>query len=64
MSVVPVFFLLPLRTLEEQQQAKPSTAVCEASGVATAPTYVDSPRKVSVYPVCVDPNELLQAFSF
>ncbi|XP_038574841.1 GATOR complex protein DEPDC5 isoform X9 [Micropterus salmoides] len=36
------------KTLEEQQQqqAKPSTAVCEASGVATAPTYVDSPRKL------------------
>ncbi|XP_038574840.1 GATOR complex protein DEPDC5 isoform X8 [Micropterus salmoides] len=39
------------KTLEEQQQqqAKPSTAVCEASGVATAPTYVDSPRKDAAF---------------
>uniref|UniRef100_A0A8D0AUJ9 DEP domain containing 5, GATOR1 subcomplex subunit n=1 Tax=Sander lucioperca TaxID=283035 RepID=A0A8D0AUJ9_SANLU len=37
------------KTLEEQQQAKPSTAVSDPSSVATAPTYVDSPRKVSIY---------------
>uniref|UniRef100_A0A7N8X1U7 DEP domain containing 5, GATOR1 subcomplex subunit n=1 Tax=Mastacembelus armatus TaxID=205130 RepID=A0A7N8X1U7_9TELE len=37
------------KTLEEQQQqTKPSTAVSDPSSVATAPTYVDSPRKVSV----------------
>uniref|UniRef100_A0A8C4GD83 DEP domain-containing protein n=1 Tax=Dicentrarchus labrax TaxID=13489 RepID=A0A8C4GD83_DICLA len=34
---------------EQQQQAKPSTATSDPSSVATAPTYVDSPRKVSVY---------------
>ncbi|XP_068594357.1 GATOR1 complex protein DEPDC5 isoform X5 [Cebidichthys violaceus] len=34
------------KCLEEQQQAKPSTAVSEPSSVATAPTYVDSPRKL------------------
>ncbi|MEQ2294190.1 GATOR complex protein depdc5, partial [Ameca splendens] len=34
------------KTLEEQQQSKPSTAVSDLSGVATAPTYVDSPRKL------------------
>ncbi|XP_028448315.1 GATOR complex protein DEPDC5 isoform X6 [Perca flavescens] len=34
------------KTLEEQQQAKPSTAVSDPSSVATAPTYVDSPRKL------------------
>nr|XP_046263694.1 GATOR complex protein DEPDC5 isoform X6 [Scatophagus argus] len=31
---------------QQQQQAKPSTAVSDPSGVATAPTYVDSPRKL------------------
>uniref|UniRef100_A0A8D0B5K1 DEP domain containing 5, GATOR1 subcomplex subunit n=1 Tax=Sander lucioperca TaxID=283035 RepID=A0A8D0B5K1_SANLU len=36
------------KTLEEQQQAKPSTAVSDPSSVATAPTYVDSPRKPAV----------------
>uniref|UniRef100_A0A8D0DF24 DEP domain containing 5, GATOR1 subcomplex subunit n=1 Tax=Sander lucioperca TaxID=283035 RepID=A0A8D0DF24_SANLU len=39
------------KTLEEQQQAKPSTAVSDPSSVATAPTYVDSPRKVSIYTI-------------
>uniref|UniRef100_A0A7N9AMG0 DEP domain containing 5, GATOR1 subcomplex subunit n=1 Tax=Mastacembelus armatus TaxID=205130 RepID=A0A7N9AMG0_9TELE len=40
------------KTLEEQQQqTKPSTAVSDPSSVATAPTYVDSPRKVSVVSV-------------
>ncbi|XP_054452420.1 GATOR complex protein DEPDC5 isoform X5 [Anoplopoma fimbria] len=34
------------KSLEEQQQAKPSTAVSEPSSVAAAPTYVDSPRKL------------------
>ncbi|KAM6920099.1 GATOR1 complex protein DEPDC5 isoform 6-T6 [Lycodopsis pacificus] len=34
------------KSLEEQQQAKPSTAVSEPSSIATAPTYVDSPRKL------------------
>ncbi|XP_044074667.1 GATOR complex protein DEPDC5 isoform X2 [Siniperca chuatsi] len=34
------------KTLDEhQQQAKPSTAVSDPSSIATAPTYVDSPRK-------------------
>ncbi|XP_042371986.1 GATOR complex protein DEPDC5-like, partial [Plectropomus leopardus] len=33
------------KTLEEQQQAKPSTAVSDPASVATASTYVDSPRK-------------------
>lgn len=33
------------KTVEEQQQSKPSTAVSDLSAVATAPTYVDSPRK-------------------
>uniref|UniRef100_A0A8D0B5J1 DEP domain containing 5, GATOR1 subcomplex subunit n=1 Tax=Sander lucioperca TaxID=283035 RepID=A0A8D0B5J1_SANLU len=41
------------KTLEEQQQAKPSTAVSDPSSVATAPTYVDSPRKVSIYTMCI-----------
>ncbi|KAM4728181.1 GATOR1 complex protein DEPDC5 isoform 4-T4 [Anableps anableps] len=35
------------KTLEEQQQqSKPPTAVSDLSGVAAAPTYVDSPRKL------------------
>ncbi|XP_036940501.1 GATOR complex protein DEPDC5 isoform X6 [Acanthopagrus latus] len=36
------------KTLDEQQQqqAKPSAAVSDLSNVATAPTYVDSPRKL------------------
>ncbi|KAL7387477.1 hypothetical protein ABVT39_024082 [Epinephelus coioides] len=39
------------KTLEEQQQqqqqqAKPSTAISDPASVATAPTYVDSPRKL------------------
>ncbi|XP_044074672.1 GATOR complex protein DEPDC5 isoform X7 [Siniperca chuatsi] len=35
------------KTLDEhQQQAKPSTAVSDPSSIATAPTYVDSPRKL------------------
>ncbi|XP_019122302.1 GATOR complex protein DEPDC5 isoform X7 [Larimichthys crocea] len=34
------------KTLDEQQQAKPSAAVTDVSTVATAPTYVDSPRKL------------------
>ncbi|XP_068594355.1 GATOR1 complex protein DEPDC5 isoform X3 [Cebidichthys violaceus] len=37
------------KCLEEQQQAKPSTAVSEPSSVATAPTYVDSPRKDAAF---------------
>uniref|UniRef100_A0A8D0AVN9 DEP domain containing 5, GATOR1 subcomplex subunit n=1 Tax=Sander lucioperca TaxID=283035 RepID=A0A8D0AVN9_SANLU len=37
------------KTLEEQQQAKPSTAVSDPSSVATAPTYVDSPRKDAAF---------------
>ncbi|XP_047224263.1 GATOR complex protein DEPDC5 isoform X2 [Girardinichthys multiradiatus] len=37
------------KTLEEQQQSKPSTAVSDLSGVATAPTYVDSPRKDAAF---------------
>ncbi|XP_034743793.1 GATOR complex protein DEPDC5 isoform X3 [Etheostoma cragini] len=36
------------KTLEEQQ-AKPSTAVTDPSSVATAPTYVDSPRKDAAF---------------
>ncbi|XP_030258764.1 GATOR complex protein DEPDC5 isoform X7 [Sparus aurata] len=31
---------------QQQQQVKPSTAVSDLSNVATAPTYVDSPRKL------------------
>lgn len=40
--------LFPIRTLEEQQQqqSKPSAAMSDLSCVATAPTFVDSPRKV------------------
>nr|XP_046263692.1 GATOR complex protein DEPDC5 isoform X5 [Scatophagus argus] len=34
---------------QQQQQAKPSTAVSDPSGVATAPTYVDSPRKDAAF---------------
>ncbi|TKS80391.1 GATOR complex protein DEPDC5 [Collichthys lucidus] len=34
------------KTLDEQQQVKPSAAVTDVSTVATAPTYVDSPRKL------------------
>ncbi|XP_070700515.1 GATOR1 complex protein DEPDC5 isoform X5 [Pempheris klunzingeri] len=34
------------RTLEEQQQAKPATAVSDPPSVVTAPIYVDSPRKL------------------
>ncbi|KAI3374481.1 hypothetical protein L3Q82_006306 [Scortum barcoo] len=34
------------RTLDEQQQAKPSAAISDAPSVATASTYVDSPRKL------------------
>ncbi|XP_068455837.1 GATOR1 complex protein DEPDC5 isoform X2 [Clinocottus analis] len=37
------------KSLEEQQQAKPSTATSEPSSVATAPTYVDSPRKDTTF---------------
>ncbi|KAM4556599.1 GATOR1 complex protein DEPDC5 isoform 3-T3 [Fundulus diaphanus] len=38
------------KTLEEQQQqSKPSTAVSDLSGVATALTYVDSPRKDAAF---------------
>ncbi|XP_054452418.1 GATOR complex protein DEPDC5 isoform X4 [Anoplopoma fimbria] len=37
------------KSLEEQQQAKPSTAVSEPSSVAAAPTYVDSPRKDAAF---------------
>ncbi|KAM6920098.1 GATOR1 complex protein DEPDC5 isoform 5-T5 [Lycodopsis pacificus] len=37
------------KSLEEQQQAKPSTAVSEPSSIATAPTYVDSPRKDAAF---------------
>uniref|UniRef100_A0A3B4X875 DEP domain containing 5, GATOR1 subcomplex subunit n=1 Tax=Seriola lalandi dorsalis TaxID=1841481 RepID=A0A3B4X875_SERLL len=48
------------KTLEEQQQqTKPSAAVSDPSNVATAPTYVDSPRKVRVLSVCVDQNKWL-----
>ncbi|XP_034411623.1 GATOR complex protein DEPDC5 isoform X7 [Cyclopterus lumpus] len=37
------------KSLEDQQQAKPSTAASEPSSVATAPTYVDSPRKDAAF---------------
>ncbi|KAM4728179.1 GATOR1 complex protein DEPDC5 isoform 2-T2 [Anableps anableps] len=38
------------KTLEEQQQqSKPPTAVSDLSGVAAAPTYVDSPRKDAAF---------------
>uniref|UniRef100_A0A671TV52 DEP domain containing 5, GATOR1 subcomplex subunit n=1 Tax=Sparus aurata TaxID=8175 RepID=A0A671TV52_SPAAU len=48
---------------QQQQQVKPSTAVSDLSNVATAPTYVDSPRKVSVCSLCVYQNYfLLQQF--
>lgn len=70
-SVLTTFCLLHVRTLDEQQQqqqqqqVKPSTAVSDLSNVATAPTYVDSPRKVSVCSLCVYQNYfLLQQFSF
>lgn len=54
-----VFFLLLVRTLEEQQQqTKPSAAVSDPLSVATAPTYVDSPRKVSIVSMYVDQNKL------
>lgn len=40
-----------VRTIDEQQQqAKPLTSVSDQSAVATAATYVDSPRKVSAAP--------------
>uniref|UniRef100_A0A671TVF9 DEP domain containing 5, GATOR1 subcomplex subunit n=1 Tax=Sparus aurata TaxID=8175 RepID=A0A671TVF9_SPAAU len=57
--------LLEMETLDEQQQqqqqqqVKPSTAVSDLSNVATAPTYVDSPRKVSVCSLCVYQNYFL-----
>ncbi|KAM6990269.1 GATOR1 complex protein DEPDC5 isoform 4-T4 [Tautogolabrus adspersus] len=35
------------KTLEEQQQAKPQTTVSDLTSVATAPTYVDSPRRLA-----------------
>ncbi|XP_030258763.1 GATOR complex protein DEPDC5 isoform X6 [Sparus aurata] len=34
---------------QQQQQVKPSTAVSDLSNVATAPTYVDSPRKDAAF---------------
>ncbi|XP_030607511.1 GATOR complex protein DEPDC5 isoform X3 [Archocentrus centrarchus] len=39
------------KTLEEQQQqqAKPSAAVSDPASLATAPTYVDSPRKDAAF---------------
>ncbi|XP_070700514.1 GATOR1 complex protein DEPDC5 isoform X4 [Pempheris klunzingeri] len=37
------------RTLEEQQQAKPATAVSDPPSVVTAPIYVDSPRKDAAF---------------
>ncbi|XP_068195944.1 GATOR1 complex protein DEPDC5 isoform X2 [Antennarius striatus] len=37
------------KTLEEQQLAKPLSAVSDSSIVATAPTYVDSPRKDAAF---------------
>ncbi|KAM8727906.1 GATOR1 complex protein DEPDC5 isoform 4-T4 [Acanthopagrus schlegelii] len=39
------------KTLDEQQQqqAKPSAAISDLSNVATAPTYVDSPRKDAAF---------------
>uniref|UniRef100_A0A7N6AV68 DEP domain-containing protein n=1 Tax=Anabas testudineus TaxID=64144 RepID=A0A7N6AV68_ANATE len=47
------------KTLEEQQQqTKPSAAISDPSNVTTAPTYVDSPRKVSGFSECVDHNKL------
>lgn len=39
--------LLPLRTLDEQQAAKPPAPVSDPSSVATNLTYLDSPRKVN-----------------
>lgn len=39
--------VLGVRTLEEQ--AKPSAAVSDPANVTTAPTYVDSPRKVRMF---------------
>ncbi len=61
-SVLSAFSLLPLRTLDEQQQAKPSAVISDASSVATAPTYVDSPRKVSICSMCVYQKELFSLF--
>lgn len=55
------FLLLPCRTLDEQQQqqqAKPPTAITDPSSVATALTYVDSPRKVSFCSSCASQNKL------
>uniref|UniRef100_A0A8D3EDA9 DEP domain-containing protein n=1 Tax=Scophthalmus maximus TaxID=52904 RepID=A0A8D3EDA9_SCOMX len=47
------------KTLEEQQQTKPPAAVSDPTTVtATAPTYVDSPRKVRLCSVLVDQNGL------
>uniref|UniRef100_A0A3Q4BZZ3 DEP domain-containing protein n=1 Tax=Mola mola TaxID=94237 RepID=A0A3Q4BZZ3_MOLML len=43
---------------EQQQQTKPLTAIGEPSSVATAPTYVDSPRKVSIFLAHVYQNKL------
>ncbi|XP_020502676.1 GATOR1 complex protein DEPDC5 isoform X3 [Labrus bergylta] len=37
------------KTLEEQQQAKPQTTVGDLTSVATAPTYVDSPRRDAAF---------------
>lgn len=66
--LMAAFFLLPVRTMEEQQQqqqqTKPSAAVNDSSNVSTAPTYVDSPRKVSSSAAWEDQNRLLPAFSF
>lgn len=39
--------LLLLRTLDEQQGTKASTAVSDPSSVGTNLTYLDSPRKVN-----------------
>lgn len=44
--------LLPLRTLDEQQGTKTSTAVSDPSSVGTNLTYLDSPRKVNNSFIC------------
>uniref|UniRef100_A0A4W6EAG2 DEP domain containing 5, GATOR1 subcomplex subunit n=1 Tax=Lates calcarifer TaxID=8187 RepID=A0A4W6EAG2_LATCA len=46
------------KTLEEQQQqTKSSATFSDPTSVATASAYVDSPRKVSVFTMCVDHNK-------
>lgn len=54
--------LLPLRTLDEQQAAKPPALVSDPSSVATNLTYLDSPRKVNSYFMCTGLAVLHAAF--